>query len=79
MKYLKLLYVQVLIGIVAGVLVGYYCPLFAPTAKLISETFVNGIKMMIGPVIFVNIVLGIAGTGNLKKVGPCWWQSINLF
>jgi len=79
MKYLKLLYVQVLIGIVAGVLVGYYCPTFAPTAKLISETFVNGIKMMIGPVIFVNIVLGIAGTGNLKKVGRVGGKALIYF
>jgi aerobic C4-dicarboxylate transport protein len=79
MKYLKLLYVQVLIGIAAGVLVGYLFPSFAPTAKLISETFINGIKMIIGPVIFVSIVLGIAGTGSLKKVGRVGGKALIYF
>lgn len=79
MRYLKILYVQVLIGIAAGVLVGYYCPQFAPSAKLLSDTFINGIKMIIGPVIFVNIVLGIAGSGNLKKVGRVGGKALLYF
>src|SRR3984893_10290399 len=69
MKFLRILYVQVLIGILAGILVGYFYPGFAPTAKLISDTFINMIRMMIAPVIFFTIVLGIAGAGDLKKVG----------
>src|SRR3954469_6428523 len=69
MKYLKVLYVQVIIGIMAGVIVGWLLPAFAPTAKLISEMFINMIRMVIAPVIFFTIVLGIAGAGDLKKVG----------
>jgi aerobic C4-dicarboxylate transport protein len=69
MKFFKILYVQVIIGIALGVAVGYYFPAFAPTAKLISDTFINMIRMVIAPLIFFTIVAGIVGAGNLKKVG----------
>lgn len=79
MKYLKVLYVQVIIGIVLGVLTGWLFPAFAPTAKLISESFINMIKMVITPVIFLTIVLGIAGAGNLKKVGRVGGKGLVYF
>ena len=69
MKYLKILYVQVIIGISLGILVGWLFPSFAPTGKLISEKFIDLIKMIIAPIIFFTIVLGIAGAGDIKKVG----------
>ncbi len=69
MKYLKILYVQVLIAIVLGVIVGHFFPGFSVTAKLLADMFINMIKMIIAPVIFISIVLGIAGAGDLKKVG----------
>jgi len=68
-KYLKILYVQVLIAILLGVATGYFFPGFSSTAKVISDIFINMIKMIIAPVIFISIVLGIAGAGNLRKVG----------
>lgn len=79
MKYVKILYVQVIIGIVLGVLTGWLFPAFAPTAKLISESFINMIKMVITPVIFLTIVLGIAGAGNLKKVGRVGGKGLIYF
>lgn len=79
MKYLKVLYVQVIIGIILGVLTGWLFPAFAPTAKLISESFINMIKMVITPVIFLTIVLGIAGAGNLKKVGRVGGKGLIYF
>lgn len=79
MKYLKVLYVQVIVGIVLGVLTGWLFPSFAPTAKLISESFINMIKMVITPVIFLTIVLGIAGAGNLKKVGRVGGKGLLYF
>lgn len=79
MKYVKLLYVQVLIGIALGVLVGWMYPGFAPTAKLISETFINAIRMVITPVIFFTIVSGIAGAGNMKKVGRVGVKALIYF
>jgi len=79
MKYLRVLYVQVLIGIVAGVLVGWKVPAFAPTAKIISDTFINMITMVIAPVIFFTIVTGITGAGNMKKVGRIGGKAIIYF
>ncbi|HVG13954.1 MAG TPA: C4-dicarboxylate transporter DctA [Chitinophagaceae bacterium] len=79
MKYLRILYVQVIIGIALGVLAGYLFPSFAPTAKLISELFINMIKMVIAPVVFFTLVLGIAGAGDLKKVGRVGGKAIIYF
>jgi aerobic C4-dicarboxylate transport protein len=78
-KYLKVLYVQVIIGIMAGVLVGFLFPDFASTAQLISETFINMIRMVIAPVIFFTIVSGIAGAGELKKAGRIGGKAILYF
>jgi aerobic C4-dicarboxylate transport protein len=79
MKYGKILYVQVLAGIAAGVAVGYYFPGFTPVAKLMSDTFINMIKMVIAPIIFVTIVLGIAGVGDLRKVGRVGGKGLLYF
>lgn len=70
---------QVLIGIVAGIVVGYFFPGFASSAQLISETFINMIRMVIAPVIFFTIVAGIAGAGELKKAGRIGGKSILYF
>jgi aerobic C4-dicarboxylate transport protein len=79
MKYLKVLYVQVLIGIILGVLTGWIFPAFAPTAKLISDMFINMIRMVIAPVIFFTIVLGVAGAGDMKKVGRVGGKGLLYF
>ena len=79
MKYLKVLYIQVLIGITLGVLCGWLFPSFAPTAKLISDTFINMIRMIIAPVIFCSIVTGIAGAGSMKKVGRVGVKALVYF
>lgn len=79
MKYLRVLYVQVIIGILLGILTGWLFPGFAPTAKLISEMFINMIRMVIAPVIFFTIVLGIAGAGDLKKVGRVGGKGLIYF
>ena len=79
MKYLRTLYIQVLIGLVAGILVGWLFPSFAPTAKLLSELFINMIRMVIAPVIFFTIVLGIAGAGDMKKVGRVGGKGLLYF
>ncbi len=79
MKYLKILYVQVLLGIVLGVFTGWLFPGFAGAAKLISDTFINMIRMVIAPVIFLTIVSGIAGAGNLGKVGRVGLKALIYF
>src|SRR5664279_6641974 len=79
MKYLKVLYIQVLIGITLGVLCGWLFPSFASTAKLISDTFINMIRMIIAPVIFCSIVTGIAGAGSMRKVGRVGIKALVYF
>ncbi len=79
MKYLKTLYVQVIFGILLGIWVGWQFPSFQKDAKLISDVFINLIKMVIAPVIFFTIVLGIAGAGNLKKVGRVGGKALLYF
>src|SRR5690348_9048908 len=79
MRYLKILYVQVLIGIIAGIIVGAFFPSFAPVARMISGIFINMITMMIAPVIFFTVVLGIAGAGNLKQVGRIGGKALIYF
>lgn len=79
MRFLKILYVQVIIGIIAGIVVGWLFPSFAPTAKLISDMFINMIRMVIAPVIFFTIVVGIAGAGDLKKVGRVGGKGLLYF
>ena len=79
MKYLKILYVQVVIGIALGILVGWLYPSFAPVGKIISEKFIDLIKMIIAPIIFFTIVLGIAGAGDMKKVGRVGGKGLLYF
>lgn len=79
MGWLRSLYIQVLIGIILGIITGYFFPAFAGIAKLIGETFINLIKMLIAPIIFLTVVLGIAGVGNIKKVGRVGGSAIIYF
>ncbi len=79
MKFFKILYIQVLIGIIAGIFVGWLVPSFASSAKLISETFINMIRMMIAPIIFFTIISGIVGAGNMKKVGRVGGKALIYF
>ncbi|HTH82660.1 MAG TPA: C4-dicarboxylate transporter DctA [Mucilaginibacter sp.] len=70
---------QVLIAIVLGVIVGLYYKPFAPTAQLISKTFISLITMLIAPIIFFTIVLGIAGMADMKKVGRVGGKALLYF
>jgi Na+/H+-dicarboxylate symporter len=54
-------------------------PSFAPAGKLISEKFIDLIKMIIAPIIFFTIVLGIAGAGDMKKVGRVGGKALLYF
>jgi aerobic C4-dicarboxylate transport protein len=71
--------VQVLVAIVMGILVGLYFKPFAPTAQLISKTFISLITMLIAPIIFFTIVLGIAGMSDMKKVGRVGGKALLYF
>lgn len=79
MKYLKILYVQVLIAIAIGIGLGYFYPSLAVQLKPLGDGFIKLIKMMIGPIIFCTIVTGIAGMQNTKKVGRVGLKAILYF
>lgn len=70
---------QVLIAIILGIVVGIFFTGFAPTAKLISDKFVDLIKLLIAPIIFCTIVLGIANMHDMKKVGRVGGKAILYF
>src|SRR5882757_10578730 len=70
---------QVLIAIILGIIVGLYFKQFAPTAQLISKTFISLITMLIAPIIFFTIVLGIAGMSDMKKVGRVGGKALLYF
>ena len=63
------LYVQVLIAILAGILVGHFSPQTGEALKPLGDAFIKLIKMIIAPVIFLTIVTGIAGMRDLARVG----------
>src|ERR1041384_6363102 len=78
-KMLKLLYVQVLIGLVLGILVGYLFPAFGASLKTLGDLFVNVVKMMIAPIVFCTIVTGITSLTDSKKIGKTLGKSLGLF
>src|SRR5437773_12224747 len=63
------LYFQVLVAIALGVLLGVFKPATATALKPLGDGFIKLIKMIIAPIIFCTVVLGISGTEDLKKVG----------
>ncbi|NEU08566.1 C4-dicarboxylate transporter DctA [Flavihumibacter sp. R14] len=70
---------QVIVAILLGILAGVFFPDFAPTARIISKTFINMISMLIAPIIFFTIVLGIAKMGDMKKVGRVGGKALLYF
>lgn len=63
------LYVQVLLAIGAGVLLGHFYPELGVSLKPLGDAFIKSIKMIISPLIFCTVVIGIAGMEDMKKVG----------
>lgn len=78
-KLFRHLYFQVIVAIILGIFVGAFFPHFAGTGKLISDIFINLIKMLIAPIIFLTIVLGIARMGDMKKVGRVGGKALLYF
>ncbi len=73
------LYVQVLVGIALGVALGAVEPELAVKLKPLGDGFVRLIKLLIGPLIFSTVAVGIAGLGDLKKVGRVGLKALLWF
>src|SRR3954452_16945655 len=93
-RFYQQLYFWVLVGMVLGVSVSYYCPAEKPfkfnffgaersfsgvDLKPLSDAFIRLIRMMIAPIIFTTVVTGIAGTGNLKRLGRIGIKALFYF
>jgi aerobic C4-dicarboxylate transport protein len=71
--------VRVLVAIALGVAVGALWPAVGRAMKPVGDTFVNLVRMVIAPVIFLTIVLGVAHAGDLKRVGRVGLKALVYF
>ncbi len=69
LPFYRSLYLQVLAAVVVGVLLGYFYPALGEKMKPLGDGFIKLIKMVIAPIIFCTVVVGIAGMEDMKKVG----------
>ncbi len=75
----KILYVQVLIAIALGILVGHFYPKFGVSLEPLGKAFINLIKMVITPIIFCTIVAGIANMRDLGQMGRVGLKALIYF
>jgi aerobic C4-dicarboxylate transport protein len=75
----KSLFVQVLAALVLGVILGMLTPDFAVSLKILSDGFLKLITMIVAPIVFCVVVHGIAGAGDLKKVGRVGVKALVYF
>jgi aerobic C4-dicarboxylate transport protein len=77
--YLSKLYIQVLIGIAAGVLLGHYAPSIGTELKPLGDIFIKLIKMLLAPIIFASVVVGIARMNNIHEAGRVGVKAVVYF
>jgi proton glutamate symport protein len=70
---------QIFIGLILGIGVGYLWPAFGVAIKPLADVFLRMIKMIIAPLLFATLVVGIAGTGDLKAMGRIGLKAIIYF
>lgn len=70
---------QIMIGLVLGCLLGWLAPNWAAKTEIVRDIFLHLIKVMIAPLVFASVVQGIAGTGDLKKVGRIGAKALLYF
>lgn len=75
----KSLTFQVITGIILGIAFGAFFPTYGAELKILADIFIKMIKMIIAPIIFLTIVVGIAGMGDVKKVGRIGGKAILYF
>jgi aerobic C4-dicarboxylate transport protein len=75
----KSLYLQVLLAVVAGALLGHFFPATGAKMKPLGDGFIKLVKMLIAPIVFGTVVTGIAKMGDLKKVGRVGGKGLLYF
>jgi aerobic C4-dicarboxylate transport protein len=76
---IKNLYVQVLIAIALGVLLGFLAPEWGAAMKPLGDGFIKIVKMLIAPIVFTTVVVGIAQMGAMKDVGRIGLRALVYF
>ena len=71
--------IQIFIGLFLGIIIGYVWPSFGVSIKPLADAFLRMIKMIIAPLLFSTLVVGIAGTGDLKAMGRIGLKAIIYF
>jgi aerobic C4-dicarboxylate transport protein len=79
LRHFRLLYVQVLLAMVAGIVVGALWPDFGAALKPLGDAFVKLIKMAVAPVIFCTVTAGLARMGDLKAFGRLGLRTVVYF
>ncbi|HEY1912851.1 MAG TPA: cation:dicarboxylase symporter family transporter, partial [Vicinamibacterales bacterium] len=70
---------QIFVGLLLGIIVGVFFPAFGVAVKPLADAFLRLIKMIIAPLLFSTLVVGIAGTGDLKSMGRIGFKAILYF
>jgi aerobic C4-dicarboxylate transport protein len=78
-RYYKSRFLQVIAGLVLGIVLGVAAPGFAAGLKFFSDAFLKLITMIVAPIVFCVVVHGIAGAGDLKKVGRVGVKALVYF
>jgi len=73
------LFVQVVVALILGIVLGMFTPQFAINLKFFSDAFLKLISMIVAPIVFCVVVHGIAGAGDLKKVGRVGGKALLYF
>ena len=73
------LYFWVILAIITGAVIGAWFPAAGVSLKPLGDAFIALIKMLIGPVIFCTVTLGIAGAGDMRKVGRVGFKALVYF
>ena len=75
----RVLYIQVLIGVALGVLIGRFFPAYGVALKPLGTGFINLVKMIIAPIIFCTVTHGIAAMSDLRKLGRVGIKALFYF
>lgn len=70
---------QIVVGIVLGLVLGFVSPRLAVQMRILGDIFLRLIKLIVAPLVFLNVVLGIASAGNLKNVGRIGLRALIYF
>ncbi|MBO9541749.1 cation:dicarboxylase symporter family transporter [bacterium] len=71
--------VQILLGLIAGALFGHFLPQAGVSVQPLGDAFIRMIKMIVVPIVFSTVILGVAGVGDLKRVGKLGGLSLLYF